>query len=458
MSTFPRHAIALSLSLLVHGGPVVVGQFSFLLSAELPDFELEFTEVELLDPDTIQGETPDEEPEPAVVEPPPVEGPPEPEQPDEGEGEETPEEEAEEEEKEPERKLGERKSDIDKLGPESSTYFVMLVPRRIRKLSFREKAMDVMVPLPDFDYLITKGGFDPLRDFDHIVLASTDLRDWRQTFLAVDSNLDRSEIKRGIERAAAANDERVEWVEENGIVRGNPKPIDPEVPDIDERTFVLLDNGISVYVLPQFVPYLLGEKQVGDAKTSGNFVGNLTKLKRFAARQPTAGLQVVATDLRASIKSTRNIPFELFDRVEMVVEAESSPEMLITLEFLTPVDAKAFEEVWKVRVAKAIDDNFTLRLMVKPFYEMVELTRSGKEVRLWARFSEEQTEKILELIADGVAKGLKKSPEEMQKARQDRIDRWKARQGGKLPPSTLDPKTEGDTPSQPSDDDPADPV
>jgi hypothetical protein len=440
LSTLPRHFLALGLSLLAHVAPVIWGQLSFLGSIDMPEFDIEFTEVELIDPDMIQGDVEEAPEAPPVLEPQPPEGPPLPEDLEEGEGEpdDAEAEDDEPEEEEPQRKLGERKSDIDKLGPESSTYFVMLVPKRIRKLSFREEAMDIMAPLPDFEYLITKGGFDPLRDFDHIMLASSDLRDWRQTFLAVDHNLERSEIKAGIERAAAANDERVEWIEENGILRGNPEPIDPEIPDVDTRWFVLLDNGIAVYVLPQFLPHVLGEKELGDEKTSGNFVGNLTRLKRFAARQPTAGLQFVATDIRRSIKLTRGIPFELPDRIELVAEAESAPELLLTLGFETMVDAKAFEQWWTHELAKTIDGNLTMKLTVKPYYEMLEVERKGKELRMWARFSQAQTEQILGLISDFVVRGLRKSPEEMEAARQQRIDRWKARKGGKLPPSALD--------------------
>lgn len=430
--------------MIVHAAPWVWGQVSFFGDIEIPEFDIEFTEVELVDPDMIQGEVEEAVEAPAVLEPQPPVGPPLPEEPGEDE-EAEPEEEPEEDE--PKRNLGERSSDIDQLGPESSTYFVMLVPRRIRTLSFREEAMDIMAPLPDFDYLITKGGFDPLRDFDHIMLASSDLRDWRQTFLAVDSKLDRSEIKAGIERAAAVNDESIEWIEENGILRGNPTPLDPDTPDVDTRWFVLLDNGIALYVLPQFLPYVLGEKEVGDAKTSGNFVGNLAKLRRFAARQPTAGLQFVATDIRSSIKLTRGIPFELPDRAELLAEAESSPELLLMLEFATMVDAKVFEQWWTEAVAKIIDDNIGLKLTVKAYYEMLEISRDGKAVRLWARFSQSQTEQILKLISDFVVRGLRKSPEEMEAARQQRIDRWNARKGGKLPPSALDAKPSGSTPA-----------
>jgi hypothetical protein len=460
LSTFPRHLLALGLSLIAHAAPVLWGELSFLGSIDMPEFDIEFTEVELVDPDMIQGEAEEAPEAPPVLEPQPPEGPPLPEDLEDGEGEEEPAEE-EEEPEEPKRNLAEGKSDIDALGPESSTYFVLLVPRRIRKLGFREKAMDIMAPLPDFEYLITKGGFDPLRDFDHIMLASSDLRDWRQTFLAVDYNLERREIKAGIERAAAANGESIDWIEENGIIRGNPQPIDPETPDIDNRWFVLLDNGIAVYVLPQFVPYILGEKEVGDAKTSGNFVGNLTRLKRFAARQPTAGLHFVATDLRSSIKRTRNIPFELPDRIELLAEAESSPELLLTLGFDTMIDAKAFEQWWTQDVAKHIDGNLTMKLTVKPYYEMLEIVRDGKNVRLWAQFSQDQTEQILGLIADGVVRGLKKSPEEIEAARQQRIERWKARKGGKLPPSALHPATDdedaaaGASPSAPTQSEPA---
>ena len=62
--------------------------------------------------------------------------------------------------------------------------------------------MDIMAPLPDFQLIIQGGDFHPLRDFDYIVIASPDIRDITQTFLAVQHRLPMEELKAGLVRAA----------------------------------------------------------------------------------------------------------------------------------------------------------------------------------------------------------------------------------------------------------------
>lgn len=438
-----RKTYAFVAATLLHVSPLVAGMIAFDPKIEI-DLDLEFTEVELIDPDQIQGASPPQ-PEPTAVETPPVAPPqpiatpePAPAKP------EPPKPEPPKPEPVDQHDLGKQNSKVDQLGPTNSTFFVMLVPKKIRKLSFADKALDIMAPLPDFQYLIAGGGFDALRDFDHIVLASPDLRDWRQTFLAVDYRVSRAEVQRAIERAAAANEETIAWIEENGIIRGNPRPIDESEPDIDGRWFVLLEDKIAVYVREEFLPNILAN-EVGEDKTAGNYVANLTNLRKFAARQPTAGLQVVLKDLHRALKKS-GVPFKLPDSIEMSAEAAEDPELLIRGEFSSVVEAKAFEQWWKIKVPTFFDKSFQLKIAKGMFYDAVEIERDGKEIRLWARFDRKQATLLLSFIADTSAKLQKKSPEELAELRQRRKDNWLRRKGGKLPPSALD----ADDPAKPS--------
>lgn len=452
-----RKAYAVVGSALLHVAPLVVGMISFDPKIEL-DLDLEFTEVELIDPDQIQGAAPPQ-PEPTPVAtptppPPTTTPPPEPTPAPKPEPPKPPPPKPAEDPAD-QHDLGKQSSKVDQLGPTNSTFFVMLVPKKIRKLSFADKALDIMAPLPDFQYLIAGGGFDALRDFDHIIVASPDLRDWRQTFLAVDYRVSREEVQRAIERAAAANDESVEWIEENGIIRGNPKPLAEGEPDVDNRWFVLLEDKIAVYVRDEFLSHVLAE-EVGEDKTAGNYVANLTKLRKFAARQPTAGLQVVLKDLRQALKKAK-LPFEIPDSVELSAEAAEEPELLIRGEFSSVVEAKAFEKWWKTDVPTFFDKSFQLKIAKGMFYDPVELTRDDKEIRLWAKFDTRQASLILGFIADNNAKYLKKTPEQLEALRRERKENWLRRKGGKLPPSALDaprkpaasPET-GANPSEPA--------
>jgi hypothetical protein len=437
-----RKSFAVAGSILLHVAPLVYGLIGFNPTLDV-DFELEFTEVELIDPDQIQGTSPPPPVKPAPAPPVPEVEPTPPEPAPTPEPAPKPEPPKPEPEK-PTHDLGKKTSEVDQLGPTNSTYFVMLVPKKIRKLSFADKALDIMAPLPDFEYLIVGGGFDALRDFDHIVVASPDLRDWRQTFLAVDYRISRQEVQRAIERAAAANDESIEWIEENGIIRGNPKPLEEGEPDTDNRWFVLLEDKVAVYVRDEFLPHIL-EEEVGDAKTAGNYVANLTKLKAFAARQPTAGLQVVLKDMNRALKKS-SLPFEVPDSIELSAEAVEDPELLVRGEFASVVEAKAFEKWWNESVPQLLSKSLQAKIAKGMFYDPVVLERDDKEIKLRATFTAKQATLILSFIGDTYAKLVKKTPEQMAELRAQRKANWLKRNNGKLPPSALD----GDKPKPPA--------
>jgi hypothetical protein len=425
----PRHSLAFILSTIVHGSAVFWGSFSLGPRFEFPDIEIEFTEVEVLDPDQLQGDTKEPPPPEPVVAPPTGEGSAD------GEGA------KDEEEKKP-KTFGKRRSKVDQLAPTNSTLSLLLATKKVRDLPFAARGVDIMAPLPDFRFIIDGAGFDVLHDFDYLIIATPDVRDLTQTFLAVDSNLPPDELRAGIERSVALDGETIEWVERGGLTMGNPRPEDTERPDTDPRWFVFLDDSLAIYVREEFLPNILGEPDETDAKTSGNFVANLARIRRFAGREPRAGVQLVVKDFRASVRRT-TLPFPLPDDLEMMSEDSENPEIVIKARFASGIDARKTETFWREGIPAALDESLSLKWSVKWIYDLIEVERKGRQLILRGQFDADQAEKVLELLASVSRMFMRKTPEEMEEARLRREENWRRRRQGKLPPSVLDESQTG---------------
>ena len=415
----------------------------FNVDIEMPDIELEITEMDFIDPDREQGENkPPPPPEPEVI-PQPMG----PELPPEGLGPKPP-------EKPPEppkpKVFGEKTSKVDQLGPTGSNFYALLNAKKVAPLAFAESIVEIMAPLPDFQFIIEGGGFHALRDFNYIVIASPDIRVVTQTFLAVEYKLPQAEIQAGLERAAADRKQKIEWVVKDGRTMGNPVPIDDPEKDHDPRWFVFLDDKVAVYVREEFLPNITAGPDETKGKTAGNFIANLTKMKTFAAREPRAGLQLVLKDILASVK-VKNFPFELPNGAELMAEAAAEPELMIKFEFLDEVAAKRLEKQWLNDLPRFIDEKvpFVARGIVRGFYDSTTISLDGKHVTLRCPFSEDQAKLILEQIAAGARKMLKKTPEEIEADKKRRDELWELRKNGKLTPSEALEKLHGSGPTKP---------
>lgn len=401
----------------------------FNVDIEMPDIEFELTEMDFVDPEQELGKAkpPEPPPEPEVI-PQPLG----PELPPEGLGPKPP-------DKPPEppkpKVFGEKDSKVDELGPANSNFYMLLNAKKVAGLPFADSVVEIMAPLPDFQFIVEGGGFHALRDFNYLVIASPNLRDLTQTFLAVEYKLTQAEMQAGLERAAEADGDTLEWIVKDGRTMGNPRPKDNPEKDHDPRWFVFLDDKVAVYVREEFLPAIARDNDDGK-KTAGNFVANLAKIKTFAAREPRAGLQLVLKDINASVKIKKS-PFEIPDSVELMAEGKAAPELMIKTEFLDDVAAKRFENQWKDDLPRFIDEKipFLVRGMVKGFYDDTQFSLDGKVVTLRSEFSESQASLILGQIAAQSSKMLRKTPEELEAARKKRDEMWELRKHGKLSPS-----------------------
>ncbi len=431
-----RTILATFSSVVLHVSTVARLSCGFNVDIEMPDIEFELTEMDFVDPEQELGKTQ----EPPPPEPEVIPAPMGPDLPPEGVG-------PKPEDKPPEppkpKVFGEKTTKVDELGPANSNFYMLLNARKVAGLPFAESIVEIMAPLPDFQLIIAGGGFHALRDFNYLVIASPNLRDLTQTFLAVEYKLSQEEMIAGIERAVAADDETIEWVEKDGRKMGNPAPIGAPDKDRDPRWFVFLDDKVAVYVREEFLPAIARDGDDGK-KTSGNFVANLAKMKTFAAREPRAGLQLVLKDILASVKIKKS-PFEIPDSVELMAEAKAAPELVIKMEFVDDVAAKRMENQWKDDLPRFIDEKvpFIVRGMVRGFYDDAEFTLAGKEITLRSSFTESQASLILDQIAAGSRKMLRKTPEEIEAARKAREEIWQLRKNGKLTPSQALDKQKG---------------
>ncbi|MCY1058413.1 hypothetical protein [Nannocystis sp. SCPEA4] len=425
-------------SLALHLSPLVRGGCGLDIKLEMPEIEFEVTQFEPVELDEELKGAPPPEPQPEAEVPPPMG----PDKPPEGEG-------PKPEEKEPPKpkpKFGEKTSRVAELGPGSSNFFMLLSAKKVSGLPFADAIVEIMSPLPDFDFIVTGGGFHALKDFNYIVIASPNLRDLTQTFLAVEYRLSQAEVQAGLDRAAAKEGLKIDWEVRDGRTMGNPRPIANPDGDDDPRWFVFLDEDVAVYVREEFLPAITAGPDESKGNTAGNFVANLTKLRTFAAREPRAGLQLVLKDIRASIKLKKEPPFPIPNNLELMAEAASSPELVIKSEYLDEVEAVQMQRQWSEDLPAFIDDKvpFYARFMVRSFYDATEIAREEKALNLRADFTKDQAKFILEQIAEGARRMLRRTPEQIEAARKQREEMWAARKNGKLSPSeALAPKEPG---------------
>ena len=440
-----RYSLSGALSLAVHAFVVLMFVWSLaiddtiVVTEELPDWDIDFIEFEVKDiePDAAQGE-PEPEPEPELEPPAPEEAAPPPvEQPESPEGAAQPEPEPE---AEPKPRFGEKKSKIGALVPPNATWTLVLANKRIKKLPFRDAATEIMAPLPDFRILVDAAGFNVWEDFEFIVMGSPDATDWTQAFVAVQYTFGHEEMKAGIMRAAKRYGMVVEWSEQDGVPVGDPYFADPDIEakNRDERVYVLLPGDkVALYLRKEFLPQVIEGPSAKKGKTSGNFVANIARIRRFVAAEPKAGVQLIVEDLRSMISLGSDAPFEIPSRAELMWEAAKKPELVIKFDFLESEHADGAERFWNEELEDLLRQLKVWDGFVGGIVSAVELERDKRQLRLRYQFNETSAKVTLDAVATEFGRAMRWSNEKSEQARKEREEAWAAREGGKKLPSEV---------------------
>ncbi|PRP97590.1 hypothetical protein ENSA5_32830 [Enhygromyxa salina] len=442
-----RYSLSGALSLLAHAIFVLAFVWSFEiqtedleLSEDLPDYDIEFIEFDVkeIEPDEAQGEPeeqPEEQPEekdpPAEEEstPPPVEQPVEP----DAEAA-TPEPEPD---PEPKPKFGHRKSKIKALVPPNATWTLVLANSRIKKLPFRDSATEIMAPLRDFRLLVDDAGFNIWEDFEYVVMGSPDATDQTQAFVAVQYKFGHAEMKAGIERACAKQGMTVDWREEDEVEIGDPRFVDPDIEDRnpDDRQFVLLPGDkVALYLREAFVEQVVAGPDASKGKTSGNFVANIAKIRRYTYAEPKAGIQLVIEDIRSMVRVGSDFPIEIPSRAELMWEAAKEPELVIKLDFLETDHAELAESYWTEQLESDLRKVGAWDVAGGIISGMT-LERTKRQLVFRYEFNETSARVVLQMVAKEFGKAMRYSKKEALAAQAEREKNWELRQDGKLTPS-----------------------
>jgi hypothetical protein len=447
-----RHSLAGTLSLLLHAGLLFAGTCS--LGLNVPDFSLdiEFKEVEFIDIEAEQA--PEEEP---VEEPPLVDGPA---LPPGGLPADAPEE---QDAPKPEKKFGDKTARVHKLAPEASTFYMFMAARRIRKLHYAEDFLDAFSPQDDFRFLVDGGGFHPWKDFDYMLIASSNIADPTQNFIAVSHRLDAAAIRSGINRACANFNLQADWVVRDGKEMVNPRPLDPEVEDNDPRWFIILDDKTAIYIRDEFLDAVIKGDDGSKKKTARNFVAQVTKMRRYARAEPNAGFTLVFKDIRKAIKGGGGA-FKIPNSADFTFEAATAPEVVLKASWPNADEAEQFVEFFKSDLKKFIDGSLAVKMAVGSLYKSVKVTRDGKQVVLRSELSKSQAKSLAEMIA-GQARKLtetsddahEKSKAMREQSRAQMEEEREARKRGDLPtdapapePHKPKPPKKDETPALPA--------
>ncbi|KIG18919.1 hypothetical protein DB30_06530 [Enhygromyxa salina] len=440
-----RYSLSGALSLLAHAVFVVAFVWAFNVqhepvefSEELPDYDIDFIEfdVKQIEPDKAQGEV-DDEPEP------PPEDPPEPEEATPPPVEQPPDPDAEaslpepEPDPEPKPKFGHKTSKIKALVPPNATWTLVLANSRIKKLPFRDAATEIMAPLRDFRLLVDDAGFNIWEDFEYVVMGSPDATDQTQAFVAVQYKFGHAEMAAGIDRACAKQGLVVDWREEEGVRVGDPRYKNPDIEaeNTDDRQFVLLPgDDVALYLREAFVEQVIAGPDASKGNTSGNFVANIAKIKRYTYAEPKAGIQLVVEDIRGMVRVGPDFPIEIPSRAELMWEAANNPELVIKLDFLETDHAEKAQTYWT--------DQLEVDLTKVGVWDVaggiisgMTLERNKRQLVFRYQFNETSARVVLQMVAKEFGKAMRYSKKQALAAQAAREQSWELRDGGKLLPS-----------------------
>lgn len=463
-----RYSVSGALSILAHALFVLAFVWAFRVETDALDFDdkeadydLEFIvfDVKQIEPDKAQGEV-DEQPKseepPAEQEaaPPPIEQPqdpnaeaalpePEPEAP-------------------PKPKFGQKASKIRALVPPNATWTLVLANSRIKKLPFRDAATELMAPLKDFRLLVDDAGFNIWEDFEYVVMGSPDATDQTQAFVAVQYSFGHAEMKAGIARACTKQGMVVDWREENGAMIGDPRYADPDVEERnhDDRQFVLLPGDkVALYLREAFVAQAVEGPDASKGKTSGNFVANIAKIRRYTQAEPKAGIQLVVEDIRSMVRVPKGAPIEVPSRAEVMWEADKNPELVIKLDFLETAHAEKAETYWNEKLLADLKKAPGLDFLVSGIIAGTTLERDQRQLVFRHQFNERSAQIVLQTIADEFGKAMRWSKKEALAAKAERERLWALREAGHLLPSEVieqdKPEPNGPEPDKPAPNEPA---
>ena len=302
-----------------------------------------------------------------------------------------------------------------------STFVLLVSTERARALPYADAAVDLFAPLPDSTLLIDMGGLDVMHDFDHILAATPDFRDFTRTFLVAEYTLSKRDMKAALDRAVRRSGQHIDWVEHEGYIGGNPVPDQPGMVDRDPRWFVLLpDEPIGVYVPPEFLGSIVPRGTEEPPR-----LDHVATLRRLVDRRPDAGLQFevdhVSERLHGWAALLPELPLDALEAVAVAVQASPTPDFALTLRLRDEASAEQVLRFWEHDVPVLVGQlDFTVRVFVAPLVDQTKVERHGTEIVARAHLTEAQITWVIGLVAAAALRVSSNTPADIERMRLQR--------------------------------------
>lgn len=313
--------------------------------------------------------------------------------------------------------------DLKDWGPEGSRLNGLVRLDRLRATPYVDAVDGLMMLMPDRLGLLEGTGLDLYRDFDALLVATPNPRDYTATLLVLRHHLGDRRIRDAVGRNAAVKDFQVEWRTEGGRPVAERRSKNPAERSRDDRLIILPAPGLLVVAPPAYARILLAKKPPAagsGAKASGGddrTVDWTDLIERIAGQDsalPDDGVAMfslfnVLGGTRGAADGEPPTPM-LFGMplpfaATITLGAVPAPFIDLRAEFAREADAARFESKWPDLHRQAITNPWVVLSGFGPIVDRIEVARDGRIIRARDTAGEQETKRILGIITNMLSRG-----------------------------------------------------
>ena len=341
-----------------------------------------------------------------------------------------------------------RPSSLRQYGPEGSRITVLLRLDRLRETPYAPALDALLERLPDRRDLLAGTGLDLYKTFDALLIATPNPLDYTVTFLAARHRLKDAELRTALERGAKATGRVLSWRTEGHrpFAERHARTPGPAV-GRDDRLIVLPAPGLVVVTPPVYRSLLFAtarpaakagtppgpdagpvsdppaaagggsgaDPQWGallrridaeDGIMPADAVAMLSAVDIFSAPSLQRGLNVVPRGRALSQKLGEQpvspgtvMGMEVPRTITASIAIKPSPSLDIVAEFESLEQATHWEQAWPDLHQRFRTNPYVMLTGFGPLVGRAELTRTEKTVRLKLNATDEETLRLLQIVA-----------------------------------------------------------
>jgi len=233
--------------------------------------------------------------------------------------------------------------EIQSVAPGNAVMTTMVDLASLRRSQHRASLEALVTAMPDYVRIVGMSKMDPIRDFDHLLITSADLRLLSENLLIADTRMDPPALEAYL---AASVDEPLTWAPRSGVRVARPEKI-WWAKRGDPRVFALPGKGVVAFAKPELLPYLAARAEEA-RKTKGSLFPPMpTALAEEGALPAVAVVELSKINVRFGGPAA-NLPSPI--AAQIAIHDDLRPIMRIHLNFKDKAATERFMTEWpKVR-------------------------------------------------------------------------------------------------------------